>query len=234
MDDERVARGARHIHIIAPTAADCRDVLAEGPAGLIATAPPDMRPIYTPSLRKLVWPNGAQALLFSADEPDRLRGPQCDTLVIDELAAMRLAQEVLDMALMGLRLGKDARCIIATTPRPLKCIKSLLAREGVDVAITRGSTHDNRANLAPNFFHQVIGRTRAHVWVGGNLCRSLDRRPRCAVAQRAHRGVAGECGAATRARGGGDRPIGLVWSLERRVRPCRGRARCQPTRLCAR
>jgi phage terminase large subunit-like protein len=155
---EAVAAGARYLHLIAPTAADCRDVLVEGPAGLIATAASHSRPIYQPSLRKVVWPNGAQALLFSADEPDRLRGPQCEFLWIDELAAMRQAQEILDMAMFGLRLGKHPHCVITTTPRPLKCIKALLARAGADVAITRGSTYDNRANLAANFFQQVISK----------------------------------------------------------------------------
>lgn len=154
---ERVEAGtARRIHLVAPTAADCRDVLLEGPAGILSIAQPEMRPIYSSSLRKVEWPNGAIALLFSSDEPDRLRGPQADTLWIDELCAMRSAQEVLDMAMMGLRLGKDPRCLITTTPRPIKPFKALVARAGQDVVITRCSTMANAENLARPFLSQIL------------------------------------------------------------------------------
>jgi predicted phage terminase large subunit-like protein len=155
---ERVAAGSRYVHLVAPTAADCRDVMLEGPAGILSIAPPHLRPIYQPSLRKLVWPSGAQGLLFSSDEPDRLRGPQCDTTWIDELCAMRQAQEVLDNANFGLRVGKDPRCLITTTPRPLKCFKALLARDGQDVVVTRSSSFANRENLAPAFFSQITAK----------------------------------------------------------------------------
>jgi phage terminase large subunit-like protein len=155
---ERVASGARYIHLIAPTAADCRDVLLEGPAGILSIAAPHMRPVYQPSLRKLVWPSGAQGLLFSSDEPDRLRGPQCDTCWVDELCAMRQAQEVLDNMYFGLRVGKDPRCLITTTPRPLTCFKALLARDGQDVIVTRSSSFANRDNLAPAFFSQITAK----------------------------------------------------------------------------
>ncbi len=156
---DRVETGAaRYIHLVAPTAGDARDVLLEGPAGILTIAPSHMRPIYQPSLRKVTWPNGAQALLFSSDEPDRLRGPQCDTLWIDELCAMRTAQDVLDMAFMGLRLGKDPRCLITTTPRPIKPFKVLLAREGQDVVVSRSSSYANRDNLAPQFFQQILAK----------------------------------------------------------------------------
>jgi predicted phage terminase large subunit-like protein len=155
---ERVATGARYIHLIAPTAADGRDVLLEGPAGILAISPPHLRPIYQPSLRKVTWPNGAQALLFSSDEPDRLRGPQCDTLWIDELCAMRTAQDVLDMAMFGLRVGKDPRCLITTTPRPIKCFKLLLARDEQDVVVTSSSSYANRDNLAPSFFASIVNK----------------------------------------------------------------------------
>jgi phage terminase large subunit-like protein len=154
---ERVETGqARRIHLIAPTAADARDVMLEGPAGLLSVASSSMRPTYLPSLRKVEWPNGAQALLFSSDEPDRLRGPQCDTLWIDELCAMARAQEVLDMAMLGLRLGKDPKCLITTTPRPIKPFKKLVERDGQDVVITRCSTMANAENLARPFLSQIL------------------------------------------------------------------------------
>jgi phage terminase large subunit-like protein len=155
---ERVAAGDRYVHLIAPTAADVRDVMLEGPSGILTIAPPHVRPIYQPSLRKVTWPNGAQALLFSSDEPDRLRGPQAGTAWIDELCAMRQAQDVLDTAMLGLRLGKDPRCLITTTPRPIKPFKALLAREGRDVVVTRSSSYRNRENLAPTFFAQIVAK----------------------------------------------------------------------------
>jgi predicted phage terminase large subunit-like protein len=155
---ERVAAGARRVHLIAPTVADVRDVMLEGPGGILSIAAPHARPAYQPSLRKLVWPSGAQGLLFSSDEPDRLRGPQCDTAWIDELCAMRTAQEVLDNMYFGLRVGKDPRVLITTTPRPIKCFKALLARDGHDVVVTRSSSFANRENLAPSFFASIVSK----------------------------------------------------------------------------
>ncbi len=156
---ERVETGvARRIHLVAPTAADARDVLVEGPAGLLAISPQRSRPIYSPSLRKLEWPSGAVGLLFSSDEPDRLRGPQCDTLWLDEFCAFRRPQDVLDMAMFGLRLGKGPRALITTTPRPIKPFRDLLARDGQDVVVTRCSTRANAANLAPPFLDQILSR----------------------------------------------------------------------------
>jgi predicted phage terminase large subunit-like protein len=153
----RVEAGrARRIHLISPTASDCRDVLVEGESGILSVAPSHARPIYSPSLRKLEWPNGAMALLFSGEEFERLRGPQCDTLWVDELCAMRQAQAVIDMAMLGLRLGKDPRCLITTTPRPIKPFKQLLAREGQDVVVTRSSTFANAENLARQFLQQIV------------------------------------------------------------------------------
>jgi phage terminase large subunit-like protein len=155
---ERVAAGARYVHLIAPTVADVRDVMLEGPAGILSIASPYLRPTYQPSLRRLSWPNGCIGLLFSADEPDRLRGPQCDTAWVDELCAMRTAQDVLDNLYFGLRVGKDPRALITTTPRPLKCFRALLARDGEDVVVTRSSSYANRQNLAPSFFASIVGK----------------------------------------------------------------------------
>jgi phage terminase large subunit-like protein len=83
------ARTARRIALVAPTAADARDVMVEGESGLLAIAPPADRPLYEPSKWRLTLPNGAVATLFSADEPERLRGPQHDFAWCDELAAWR-------------------------------------------------------------------------------------------------------------------------------------------------
>src|SRR5215831_13511444 len=146
---------ARRIALVAATAADARDVLVEGESGILAVAPPWCRPIYEPSKRRLTWPNGARATTFSAEELERLRGPQHDAAVCDELGAWS-HPETWDMLQFGLRLGRKPRCLVATTPRPTKLIRGLIAREGRDVVVTRGSTYENRANLAPGFFDQVI------------------------------------------------------------------------------
>jgi phage terminase large subunit-like protein len=140
---------------VAATAADARDVLVEGESGILAVAPPWCRPIYESSKRRLTWPNGAIATTFSAEEPERLRGPQHDAAVCDELGSWA-RHETWDMLQFGLRLGRNPRCLVATTPRPTRLIRELLAREGRDVVVTRGSTYENRANLAPGFFDQVI------------------------------------------------------------------------------
>jgi phage terminase large subunit-like protein len=152
----QVASGqASRIALVAATAADARDVLVEGESGILAVAPPWCRPVYEPSKRRLTWPNGAIATTFSAEEPERLRGPQHDAAVCDELGSWS-RHETWDMLQFGLRLGRNPRCLVATTPRPTRLIRELLAREGRDVIVTRGSTYENRANLAPGFFDQVI------------------------------------------------------------------------------
>src|SRR5712692_708666 len=146
---------ASRIALVAATAADARDVLVEGESGILAVAPPWCRPVYESSKRRVTWPNGAIATLFSAEEPERLRGPQHDAAVCDELGSWS-RPETWHMLQFGLRLGQNPRCLVATTPRPTKLIRELLAREGHDVVVTRGSTYENRANLAPGFFGQII------------------------------------------------------------------------------
>jgi phage terminase large subunit-like protein len=154
---ERIIRhGARYVAAIAPTASDARDVIAEGPAGLIASAPESFRPLYEPSKRRLTYPNGATVTLFSADEPDRLRGPQHDAVWADELAAWRKADDTWAMAMMGLRLGQDPRALVTTTPRPVRIVRELL--EASTTRVTRGRTLDNAANLAPTFLDQIVSR----------------------------------------------------------------------------
>jgi phage terminase large subunit-like protein len=144
---------AQWIAFVAETAADARDVLVEGQSGILAVHPKDFRPTYEPSKRRLTWPNGAQATLFNATEPDQLRGPQHDTAWSDELAKWQYAQETWDMLQFGLRLGTRPRQVITTTPRPIKVIRELL-RDPTCI-ITRGNTLENRANLAPSFIDQI-------------------------------------------------------------------------------
>lgn len=163
------AARAGYIAVVGASASDCRDILVEGPCGLLAIAPKWNRPLYEPSKRRLTWPNGATATTFSADEPDRgLRGTQHDLAICDELAAWRFP-EAFDNLMFGLRMkraGARPRVAIATTPRPTKIIKALVARERTasnptgDVVITRGSTLENSENLAPVFINQIIARYR--------------------------------------------------------------------------
>lgn len=145
---------ARHIALVGETAADVRDVMVEGPSGILANTPKDFRPLYEPSKRRLTWPNGAQATLFNAVEPDQLRGPQHDTAWLDEMAKWRYVQETWDQLQFGMRLGDDPEQLITTTPKPLPLIREIIKYPYTHV--TRGSTFDNKGNLAAAFFAQVI------------------------------------------------------------------------------
>jgi len=156
---EHVEAGtAGRIALIAPTAGDARDVMIEGPAGLLAVSSPWLRPEYEPSKRRLTWPNGATASTFSSEEADRLRGPQHDLAWADEIAAMAEPSAVWDMLMFGLRIGAHPRWLATTTPKPVKLLRELLAREGRDVVVTRGSTFANAANLAPSFLEGIKAR----------------------------------------------------------------------------
>jgi phage terminase large subunit-like protein len=146
---------AKRVALVAATAADARDVVVEGNSGILSCSPSWHRPVYEPSKRRLTWPNGAIGTLYSADEPERLRGPQHDLAIADELASWR-RPETWDNLMFGLRLGERPRCAVATTPRPTRLIRGLVAREGGDVAVTRGTTYENRANLAPDFLNIIV------------------------------------------------------------------------------
>ncbi|WP_338688983.1 terminase family protein [Bradyrhizobium sp. 26S5] len=148
-------RQAGRIALVAATAADARDTLVEGVSGLLNTTAPWNRPQYESSKRRLTWPNGAIATTFSSEEADRLRGPEHDAAWADELAAWTDVQGTWDMLQFGLRLGKRPRWLVTTTPRPIKLLKELLARQDRDVVVTRGSTFENEANLAPTFLAAV-------------------------------------------------------------------------------
>jgi len=149
------SRVAGRLALVAPTEADARYVMVEGESGILAIAPPWDRPVYEPSKRRLTWDNGAIATTFSADEPERLRGPQHDFAWCDELAAWRYPA-AWDMLMFGLRLGDDPRAVVTTTPKPTRLIRQLL--DDSTVVVTRGSTSANRTNLAPAFLSQIVRR----------------------------------------------------------------------------
>lgn len=148
-------RTFRLVNIIGATADDARDIMVEGESGLLAICPPHERPEYIPSKRRLAWPNGAVSLIFTADEPERLRGKQHERLWADEIAAWRYP-DAWDQAMLGLRLGADPRIVATTTPRPTPFIRALI--DAPTTVVTRGSTYDNADNLAPAFMEQIIRR----------------------------------------------------------------------------
>ena len=139
---------AGRIALVAQSAADAREVLIEGEAGLLAVHPPGQKPLYEPSKRRVTWPNGAIASIYSAEDPDQLRGPSHDAAIVDEIAAYRHPEAVWSNLMFGLRLG-ESKCLVTTTPRPIKFLKGLVKREkGGGVHITRGKTYANLANLS--------------------------------------------------------------------------------------
>lgn len=145
----------RRIALVAPTAADARDVMVEGESGLLSCFPDASRPLYEPSKRRITFRNGALATTYSADEPERLRGPQHDCAWCDEIGAWNYP-EAWDMLMFGLRLGQNPRTVVTATPKPIPLIRSLL--KATTTAVTRGSTHENRENLAPEFLADIISR----------------------------------------------------------------------------
>lgn len=152
----RVRAGVtRRSHIIGATASDVRDVMVEGPTGILAICPRSERPTYQPSKRRLVWPNGALTVTFSADEPNRLRGPQCDFAWGDEAAAWRYP-EAFDNMDLGLRLGAHPQGILTTTPKPLAWLKALEAMS--NCVVTTGSTYENAANLPDSYLEALLMR----------------------------------------------------------------------------
>lgn len=152
---EQVSSGrAKRVALVGATAADVRDTMIEGDSGLLGVFPPDQRPRYEPSKRRVTFHNGATATAYSADEPDRLRGPNHDLAWADELAAWRYP-EAWDQLMFGLRLGDKPRVIVTTTPRPIPIIRRLLALQDDSVYVTRGSTYENAANLASDFLNEM-------------------------------------------------------------------------------
>jgi phage terminase large subunit-like protein len=143
------------VNLIGATSDDARDIMIEGESGILAICPRQERPEYLPSKRCLAWPNGARSLIFTADEPERLRGKQHMKLWCDELGSWR-RPEAFAQAMLGLRLGALPQAVVTTTPKPVKLIRELMADIGT--VTTRGSTYDNRGHLAPGFFARIINR----------------------------------------------------------------------------
>ncbi|ODS02178.1 ATP-binding protein [Methyloceanibacter marginalis] len=146
------------IALVGETLADARAVMIEGVSGLLAVHPPEARPRYEPSKRQVRFASGAVAQLFSAEDPESLRGPQFSAAWCDELGKWRRPSETWDMLQFGLRLGSAPRQMVTTTPRPIPLIKALLADPRC--AVTKVPTAANAANLAPSFLSAIVGRYR--------------------------------------------------------------------------
>lgn len=154
--DQIANHDRRRVALVAATAADARDVMVEGESGILACYPDDERPLYEPSKRRLTWPHGAIATAYSADEPERLRGPQHDAAWADELAAWRNPRGAWDMLMFGLRLGSNPQTVVTTTPKPLALLREI--EESPETVTTTGSTYANAANLAPVFLSKILRR----------------------------------------------------------------------------
>lgn len=161
-------RPAGRIALVGETMHDVRSVMVEGVSGLLAIHPAQERPAFEPSNNRLVWPNGAMAQLFSAEEPDSLRGPQFDAAWCDELAKWTYPDATWDNLQFALRLGITPRQVVTTTPRPIPLLKRLIADELT--VTTRSRTFDNERHLAPAFIaemqrryaNSVLGRQELH------------------------------------------------------------------------
>lgn len=147
---------AGRIALVGQTEHDVREVMIEGVSGLLSVHGRRERPVWTPSRRRLEWPNGAVAEVFSAEDPESLRGPQFHCAWSDEMAKWRRADDAFDMLQFGLRLGTRPRQLITTTARPTKLLKRLLADPAT--AVTRAATTANAFHLAPSFLREITAR----------------------------------------------------------------------------
>jgi phage terminase large subunit-like protein len=144
---------ARRVALVAETIDQAREVMVFGESGIMACSPPDRRPDWNAGRRLLTWPNGATAQLFSAHEPEALRGPQFDAAWADELAKWKRGSETWDQLQFGLRLGRRPRACVTTTPRNVGVLKALLGDKST--VMTHAATSANRANLADSFLAEV-------------------------------------------------------------------------------
>ena len=151
---------AARIALVAATLNEGRAVMVEGESGLLSVCPPHRAPKYEPSLRRLSWDNGATATLYSAGEPEALRGPQHSHAWCDELGKWEdtngQARRTWENLMLGLRVGDAPRIMVTTTPRTVPLVRKLLGQtlDG-QVIVTRGSTLENRAHLPRRFIEDV-------------------------------------------------------------------------------
>ncbi|MEM1039798.1 MAG: terminase family protein [Pseudomonadota bacterium] len=145
---------AGRIALVGETYADAREVMVEGESGLLAIHPTHQRPEWTPSRRRLEWPNGAIGQVFSAEDPDGLRGPQFAAAWSDELGKWKRGDQTWNNLQFGLRLGDFPRQVVTTTPRPVPLLKQILKDERT--ALSHMKTRENADNLAPDFMQRIV------------------------------------------------------------------------------
>lgn len=147
---------ARRVALVGETVDQVREVMVFGDSGILACSPPDRRPEWQASRKRLIWPNGAVAQVFSAHDPDSLRGPQFDAAWVDELAKWPKAQDAWDQLQFALRLGDNPRQVVTTTPQNVEVLKVIL--KNPSTVMTHAPTEANRANLAASFLEEVQAR----------------------------------------------------------------------------
>lgn len=147
---------SRRVALVGETIEQAREVMVFGDSGILACSPPDRRPEWQATRKRLVWPNGAVAQLFSAHDPESLRGPQFDAAWVDELAKWKKGQEAWDMLQFGLRLGDNPRQCVTTTPKNVPVLKAILGNS--TTVVTTAPTEANRAYLAASFIEEVRAR----------------------------------------------------------------------------
>ncbi|MDR1560927.1 MAG: terminase family protein [Holosporaceae bacterium] len=143
----------KRIALVANTIQEARQVMVEGESGLVSISEKEEKLLYVPSRRLVQWPNKAVATLYGAEHYEQLRGPQFDAAWIDEFAKFQHPRETFEQISFSLRLGKNPKTIITTTPRPIQFIKDLMARK--DVITVRGTSLENIDNLSPTFLKQL-------------------------------------------------------------------------------
>ncbi|MFQ5565712.1 MAG: DNA-packaging protein [Paracoccaceae bacterium] len=148
-----LAGRSRRVALIGETIDQVRAVMVEGESGLLAISPPDRRPELKMNRKQLTWPNGAEAMLVSAANPEALRGPQFDCAWADELAKWTKCREAWDMLQFCLRLGERPRQVVTTTPRDNDVLVEIM--EDARSVVTHAGTQANRANLAPDFLDRL-------------------------------------------------------------------------------
>ncbi|WP_422001592.1 DNA-packaging protein [Roseovarius mucosus] len=146
----------KRIALVGETIDQVREVMIFGESGILACSPPDRRPEWQATRKRLIWPNGAVAQAFSAHDPEGLRGPQFDGAWVDELAKWKRARETWDMLQFGLRLGEAPRVCVTTTPRNVGVLKDILATPST--VTSSAPTEANRAHLAESFLDEVRAR----------------------------------------------------------------------------
>ena len=147
---------AARVALVGETVDQAIAVMVHGPSGIIACSPPDRRPKWEASQNRLVWPNGAVAVVYSAHNPESLRGPQFDAAWVDELAKWKRGQDTWDQLQFALRLGRNPRQVVTTTPRNVAVLKAIL--KNPSTVVTHAPTEANRAYLAASFLEEVRAR----------------------------------------------------------------------------